>query len=276
MTDAELLGAKRIRELLNAHRVMLTKSLGQNFVIDPNTIRKVVDLSGVTRDDHVLEIGAGAGSLTLELAGRAHEVTALEVDERLRPVLGETLSGVRNVDIRFEDVLRADLAAVGATKVVANLPYNIAAQTVIKILQEAPGVESLCVMTQREVGERLAAVPGSKTYGLTSVLVAFYASATVASRISRNVFFPVPAVDSVLVRIDRRLDHPGAIEEGFVSVVRAAFGQRRKNIRNALTAIASSAEVESALATAAIDPSRRAESMSVGEFVELTRAFTAQ
>lgn len=276
MTDAELLGARRIRELLNAHRVMLTKSLGQNFVIDPNTIRKVVELAGVTRDDHVLEIGAGAGSLTLELAGRARRVTALEVDERLRPVLDETLSGVGNVDVRYEDVLRSDLAAIGATRVVANLPYNIAAQTVIKVLQEAPDVASLCVMTQREVGERLAAAPGSKTYGLTSVLVAFYASATVASRISRNVFFPIPTVDSVLVRIDRRDERPVDIEGEFVALVRAAFGQRRKNIRNALTAIAPSADVERALAAAAIDPKRRAESMNVDEFVELSRALATQ
>ena len=276
MTDAELLGAKRIRELLDAHRVMLTKSLGQNFVVDPNTIRKVVALAGVTRDDHVLEIGAGAGSLTLELASRARRVTALELDERLRPVLDESLAGVRNVDVRYEDVLKADLAGIDATKVVANLPYNIAAQTVIKILQEAPGVATLCVMTQREVGERLAATPGSKTYGLTSVLVAFYASAAVASRISRNVFFPAPTVDSVLVRIDRRDARPTDLETEFVSVVRAAFGQRRKNIRNALTAIASSADVESALAAAGIDPSRRAESMDVDEFVGLTRALTAQ
>lgn len=272
MGDAELLGVRRIRELLRTHRVMLTKSLGQNFVVDPNTIRKIVDLADVGPDDHVLEIGAGAGSLTLELAGRVRKVTALEIDERLKPILDETLAGVSNVFLSFEDVLRVDLTATDATKIVANLPYNIAAQTVIKVLQEAASVRTLCVMTQREVGERLAAAPGSKIYGLSSVLVGFHATASMAGRISRNVFFPAPNVDSVLVRIERRDDRPTEIEPRFVAVARAAFGQRRKNIRNSLSAIAPIPDVERALERAGIDPMDRAESLSVDDLIALTRA----
>lgn len=272
MGDAELLGVRRIRELLRTHRVMLTKSLGQNFVVDPNTIRKVVDLADVGPDDHVLEIGAGAGSLTLELAGRVRKVTALEIDERLKPILDETLAGVSNVSLSFEDVLRVDLTATDATKVVANLPYNIAAQTVIKVLQEASSVRALCVMTQREVGERLAAAPGSKVYGLSSVLVGFHATASVAGRISRNVFFPAPNVDSVLVRIERRGDRSAEIEPQFVAVARAAFGQRRKNIRNSLSAIAPIPDVERALERAGIDPTNRAESLSVDDLIAVARA----
>lgn len=275
MGDLELLGVRRLRELLRTHRIMLTKSLGQNFVVDPNTIRKVVDVAEVAPEDHVLEIGAGAGSLTLELARRARKVTALEIDERLRPILADTLADASNVEVIFDDVLRIDLASVDASKVVANLPYNIAAQTVIRVLQEAPSIQTLCVMTQREVGDRLAAKPGSKTYGLSSVLVGFHATASVAARISRNVFFPAPTVDSVLIRIERRSDRPADIEETFVSVARAAFGQRRKNIRNSLSAIAPIAEVEGALAAASIDPSSRAESLDVGDFISLSRAFVS-
>jgi 16S rRNA (adenine1518-N6/adenine1519-N6)-dimethyltransferase len=275
MDELELLGVRRLRELLRSHRIMLTKSLGQNFVIDPNTIRKVVDVAGVTADDHVLEIGAGAGSLTLELARCARKVTALEIDERLRPILEATLADASNVDVVFEDVLKADLASVDATKVVANLPYNIAAQTVIKILQEAPSIQTLCVMTQREVGERLAAKPGSKVFGLSSVLVGFHATASIAGRISRNVFFPAPNVDSVLVRIDRRSDVPAEIEETFVSVARAAFGQRRKNVRNSLSSFAPVADVERALAASSIDPASRAESLDVDDFIDLARAFVS-
>ena len=272
MDEVELLGVRRIRELLRLHRVMLTKSLGQNFVVDPNTIRKVVSLAEVGPEDHVLEIGAGAGSLTLELARRARSVTAVEIDERLKPILSETLAGVDNVEVSFEDVLSMDLAATEATKVVANLPYNIAAQTVIEVLQKAASVDTLCVMTQREVGERLAATPGSKTYGLTSVLVAFHGAASVAGRISRNVFFPAPNVDSVVVRIDRHDLYPADLSPAFVSVARAAFGQRRKNIRNSLGAVASTEEVEAALGAAGIDPSSRAESLAVTDFVALARA----
>jgi 16S rRNA (adenine1518-N6/adenine1519-N6)-dimethyltransferase len=165
-----------------------------------------------------------------------------------------------------------DLAATEATKVVANLPYNIAAQTVIEVLQKASSVETLCVMTQREVGERLAAQPGSKTYGLTSVLVGFHADAKVAGRISRNVFFPAPNVDSVVVRIHRHDLYAADPVSTFVSVARAAFGQRRKNIRNSLGAVASTEEVESALEGAGIDPASRAEELSVTDFIAIARA----
>ena len=272
MSSGELLGVRRLRELLNEHRVMLTKSLGQNFVVDPNTIRKVVDVAEVGPDDHVLEIGAGAGSLTLELIRRARRVTAIEVDQRLRPLLDDTLRGATNVDLVFGDVLDADLRAIGATKVVANLPYNIASQSVIKILQEAPDITTICVMTQREVGERLAAGPGSKIYGLTSVLVGFYADASVAARIPRSVFFPVPNVDSVLVAIRRRAQLAADIEARYTEIARAAFGQRRKNIRNSLGALAPSSHIENALRAASIPSDARPETLGVDAFIALARA----
>ena len=272
MSSGELLGARRLRELLKAHRVMLTKSLGQNFVVDPNTIRKIADVAEVGPGDHVLEIGAGAGSLTLELVRRARRVTAIEIDQRLKPLLDDTLSAAGNVEIVYDDFLDADLTTIGATKVVANLPYNIASQSVIKVLQEAPDISTICVMTQREVGERLAAAPGSKVYGLTSVLVGFYADASVAARISRNVFFPVPGVDSVLVAIRRRTDIPMEIESTFTEIARASFGQRRKNVRNSLAGLASAAEIENALRACSIPPDSRPETLGVDEFSTLARA----
>lgn len=272
MTDPALLGAKRIRELLDAHGVMLTKSLGQNFVVDPNTIRKVVELAGVGPTDRVLEIGAGAGSLTLELARRADHVIAVEIDRRLEPILEETLDGVANVSLRFDDILDMNLSSLDAVIVVANLPYNIAAQTVIKILQDAPQVATLCVMTQREVGERLAAAPGSKTYGLTSVLVGFYARAAVESRISRNVFFPTPNVDSVAVTIQRRPHAPLELERSYTEIARAAFGQRRKNLRNSLRSLEWISDLDGALRAASISADARPESLGVDDFIALARA----
>ena len=272
MNDSQLLGARRIRELLNAHGVMLTKSLGQNFVIDPNTIRKVVDVAGVGPTDRVLEIGAGAGSLTLELAHRAEHVTAVEIDQRLTGILEETLNGIENVTVLYEDVLSVDLSSLRASTVVANLPYNIAAQTVIKVLQEAPQISTLCVMTQREVGERLASGPGSKTYGLTSVLVAFYATASVASPISRNVFFPAPKVDSALVKIERRPDIHRELEQPYADIARASFGQRRKNLRNSLGSLDWIEDVDVVLRRASISPDARPETLGFDDFVALARA----
>ena len=272
MNEPDLLGPRRIRELLRAHRVMLTKSLGQNFVIDPNTIRKVVTVADIAPTDDVLEIGAGAGSLTLELARSARSVTAIEIDDRLRPILDETVGRIRNVDVRYSDILDLDVASINATKVVANLPYNIAAQTVIKLLQEAPQIRSICVMTQREVGERLAAAPGSKIYGLTSVIVAFYGDAQLAGRVSRNVFFPTPKVDSALVRIDRRQSIASDVEQQFLRVVRTAFGQRRKTIGRSLAGLAPAEVVDGALEHADIDRAVRPEVLSVDDFVRLARA----
>lgn len=272
MTDPALLGARKIRELLDQHRVMLTKSLGQNFVVDPNTIRKVVELAGVGPTHRVLEIGAGAGSLTLELARRAEHVIAVEIDRRLKPVLEETLNEVANVTLLFEDILEIDLPSLDAAVVVANLPYNIAAQTVIKILQDAPQLETLCVMTQREVGERLASAPGSKTYGLTSVLVGFYARARVASRISRNVFFPTPNVDSVVVTIERRGDVPLELERRFTEIARAAFGQRRKNLRNSLRSLEWISDFDGLFRAGSVSADARPETLGVDDFIALARA----
>ena len=266
-------GARVLRELLEKHGVRPSKALGQNFVIDPNTVRKVVEVGEIGSGDRVLEIGAGPGSLTLALAAVARSVVAVEFDERIIPVLEEVTELATNVEIVHADATETDLAASGANKLVANLPYNIAAQLVLRVLQEVPGITELTVMTQREVGERLAATSGSKVYGLTSVLVAFHGSARVAARISRNVFFPVPNVDSVLVRIVRSEPQLAVPADRFAAVARAAFSQRRKTIRNALVAGGFEVpRVEAALGESQIGATERAEEVSPERFALLTVA----
>ncbi|MDQ3958130.1 MAG: 16S rRNA (adenine(1518)-N(6)/adenine(1519)-N(6))-dimethyltransferase RsmA, partial [Actinomycetota bacterium] len=243
----ELLGAARLRRLLDEHDVRPQKSLGQNFVIDPNTIRKVVAVAGVGPEDHVLEIGAGAGSLTLGLAEAARRVTAIEFDRRLHPVLAQSLAGVANVDVVHEDATRLDWRSVEATSLVANLPYNIATPLVLDALAEAPQIHTFTVMTQREAGERLVAGPGSKAYGHVSVVVAFYASGEIAAPVSRRVFYPEPNVDSVLVRLTRRALPPVDPVRLF-ALTRAAFAQRRKTLKSTLAPLAGgSGRVEDAL-----------------------------
>lgn len=267
-----LLGASRVRALLEHHDVKPSKSLGQNFVVDPNTIRKVLGIAGVTKETRVLEIGPGAGSLTLGLAEVAHSVVAIERDERLLPVLRETLASVPNVEIVRADALSVDLGSFSAGSLVANLPYNIAASVVLTALEKAPSIETLTVMTQREVGERLAAKPGSKLYGATSVLTRFFGEAVVAGTASRNAFWPVPNVDSVVVRIERRARPLSDDTVTFFRVVKAAFAQRRKTLRNTLSALAGSPNAaEEMLTSCGIDPSKRPETLDVDAFVELAR-----
>ena len=247
-----------------------TKALGQNFVIDPNTIRKIVDVAGLKATDRVLEIGAGAGSLTLGLAAAAAKVTAIEFDRRLLPVLDEMLGDVGNVEVVAADALEVDLASIDATTLVANLPYNIAVPVVMRVLEHAPAIGTLVVMTQREVGERLVAGPGSKTYGQVSVLVRYFATASLAAKVSRRAFWPVPNVDSVLVRLIRH-PPPSDVDRALLfRAVKAAFAQRRKTLRNALGA-AGFEGVEEALVAAGLDPGVRAEDVDLAGFVSVVQ-----
>lgn len=275
MTDA-LLGAARLRALCAEHGVTPRKSLGQNFVIDPNTIRKVVDVANLSPDDVVLEIGAGPGSLTLGLADVAASVVAMEIDDRVVGALRSATSAASNVSVVAGDALKLDLGSFGANAMVANLPYNLAATIVIKTLQEAPGIRTLTVMTQREVGERLAASPGNAAYGAPSVMVAFFAgTVAVATAVSRHAFWPQPNVDSVVLRIERR-DSDLLNErdrEKMFAVVRAAFSQRRKTLRSSIAPIAGSpVEVERACEKAGLNSGARAEELSLEDFVALSEA----
>jgi 16S rRNA (adenine1518-N6/adenine1519-N6)-dimethyltransferase len=271
MSDTpELLGARRVRALLDDHGVSPSKSLGQNFVIDPNTIRKVVSVSEVTPADRVLEIGAGVGSLTMGLARAAAGVVAVEIDPALVSALHRSTAGLANVEIIRGDALTFPLHDLAVTALVANLPYNIATQAVLRVLAEAPGVERLTVMTQLEVAERLSAAPGSRTYGIPSVLVTYFGSARIAARISRQAFYPVPNVDSAVVVVERRPSPPQISPERFSTVVRAAFAQRRKTLRRSLSVVAGSAErATTAIEGAGVDPGARAEDIDMDGFVRI-------
>jgi 16S rRNA (adenine1518-N6/adenine1519-N6)-dimethyltransferase len=270
----DLLGAAALRDVLRRHGVRPTKGLGQNFVIDPNTIRKMIAVAAPETRDVVLEIGPGAGSLTLGLAKRAGRVVAVEKDPKLVAILRETLSGLENVRVVTADALDLDLSQTGATTLVANLPYNVAATLVIRVLEQAPEIETLTVMTQREVGERLAASPGSKTYGRSSVMVALFGSAEMAGRVSRRAFWPVPNVDSVIVRIERLATPLHHDVERFSSLVEACFSSRRKTVRNGIVTLTQSSQrAESILRAAGVDSSARPEVLSPLEFAAMTDAY---
>ena len=270
MSQLELLGARRLRELLTRHNVRPTKKLGQNFVVDPNTIRKVLAVADLGPEDSVLELGAGAGSLTLGLAGLVKRVVAVEHDPGLVGVLGEVLEDARNVDVVRADALRFDLGGVDAGRLVSNLPYNISTPLVLRVLEEAPGISRLTVMVQKEVGERWAAGPGSKVYGRASVMVAYWSEARVAGEVSRRAFWPVPSVDSVIVRLVRKPTPPGVDQLALSAVVRSAFSQRRKTLRSALAPLAGSTGLAEGLCRGAGVPSTaRAEDTTLEEFVAI-------
>ena len=271
-----LLTPGRVRELLAAHDLRPSKALGQHYLADPNTARKVARLGGIEPGETVLEVGPGLGSLTLALREAGAEVVAVEADARLLPALAEVLGDDPGVRVEVADALRVDLAALAPTarRLVANLPYSIAASLVLKVLAEAPAIAQLVVMVQREVGERLAAAPGSAAYGAPSAKLAAQATARVLAPVSRHVFVPEPHVDSVLLGVTRR-QHPalaGLEQAELGQVIDAAFGQRRKTLRNALRALGlDAAGVEALGAAAGVDLGLRAERLDVAAFAALTR-----
>jgi 16S rRNA (adenine1518-N6/adenine1519-N6)-dimethyltransferase len=269
LAEPTLLGAARVGDLLARHGIRPKKALGQNFVIDPNTIRKVLDVASIAPDDDVLEIGPGVGSLTRGLAGRARRVVAIEVDSVLIPALEESTADLDNVEIVAGDALDLDLGSFGATNLVANLPYNVAVPIVMRALESAPSITRMTVMAQKEVGERLAAPPGSKTYGQPSVMVRYFATARVAAGIGRGAFHPVPNVDSVLVELVRH-DPPEVSLQALSEIVKSAFGQRRKSIRNSLASVFGDETTEK-IGSVGLDPAIRAERLDFESFVKLAQ-----
>jgi len=275
-----LLGPAEVRLLAERLDLRPTKQRGQNFVIDPNTVRRIVRESGITGADVVVEVGPGLGSLTLALLDVADRVVAIEVDDKLAALLPETVAAYApdRAD-RFEvvaaDALRlTELPGPPPTALVANLPYNVSVPVLLHLLALLPSLEHGLVMVQSEVADRLAAPPGSKTYGIPSVKAAWYADVRRAGAIGRNVFWPAPNVDSGLVAWTRR-DPPAtsATREQVFAVVDAAFAHRRKVIRGALRDLAGSAEVAAAaLAAAGVDPLARGESLTVEEFARIAEA----
>ncbi len=276
-----LLGRTEIRRLAKELDFRPRKSLGQNFVHDANTVRRVVSTAGVGRSDHVLEVGPGLGSLTLALLDRGATVTAVEIDPVLAARLPRTIaehshSGIHRLTVLGRDVLtlRRDDLAAEPTSLVANLPYNVAVPALLHLLAGFPSIRVLTVMVQAEVAERLAAEPGGKEYGVPSVKVRYFGRVRRCGMVSPTVFWPIPRVYSGLVRIDRYETSPWPTDEAFrrqvFELVDLAFGQRRKTSRNAFAEWAGSgSESASRLLAASIDPARRGETLSIDDFVRL-------
>jgi 16S rRNA (adenine1518-N6/adenine1519-N6)-dimethyltransferase len=272
-------GRAEIHELLLANDLRPSRALGQNFVADGNTVRRIVRLSGVGSGQRVVEVGAGLGSLTLALAEAGASVTAVEIDRHVLGVLRSQVEplGVRVVEadalkLDWQELLGDASPEAGPWSLVANLPYNVAVPLVIRVLEEAPQISSMLVMVQREVGERLVASAGDEAYGAVSVKVAYWATAALVGRVSASVFIPRPKVESVLVRLERRPDRaatdvgPGADRyERLFTVVRAGFAHRRKMLRRSLEGTVD----PQAFDAAGIEPTARAEELSLAEWERL-------
>ncbi|MEZ5176446.1 MAG: 16S rRNA (adenine(1518)-N(6)/adenine(1519)-N(6))-dimethyltransferase RsmA [Acidimicrobiia bacterium] len=269
MFDDGMQVRSEIRRLLVDHDRRPRKAYGQNFLGDPDTVARIVAAAGVGATTDVVEIGAGTGALTLALAAAARRVVAYEVDHGLESILDEVLSGLDNVDLRFADASRVDFnrSLEGSPwTMVANLPYNIGTGILLDTLQTVPKITRCVVMVQREVADRLVAPPGSKTYGIPSVIVALYGSARKAFAVPRDVFEPEPRVDSSVVVIDHVV--PPDHADRAVEIASVAFGQRRKMLRRSLT----SSLDESVIVSAGIDPTARPETLAPGDFVAMAAA----
>jgi 16S rRNA (adenine1518-N6/adenine1519-N6)-dimethyltransferase len=278
--EARLLGPAEVRALAAELGIRPTKRLGQNFVHDPNTVRRIVRAAELAPDDVVVEVGPGLGSLTLALLPEVAAVHAVEIDPllaaRLPATVAERAPGLADrLTVLTADALRvraADLAAPAPTAIVANLPYNVGVPVVLHLLAELPGIRRGLVMVQAEVAERLAAAPGSRAYGVPSAKLAWFASARRAGPVPRSVFWPVPGVDSGLLAFDRRDPPPGDRAAAF-AVIDAAFAQRRKVLRSALAGWAGSpAAAEAILRAAGVDPRARAETLAIGDFARVAAA----
>jgi 16S rRNA (adenine1518-N6/adenine1519-N6)-dimethyltransferase len=272
-----LLGPAEVRRLAGELDVRPTKKLGQNFVHDPNTVRRIVSAAELTPDDVVLEVGPGLGSLTLALLPACREVVAVEIDPVLARKLPETAAERApegRLTVIEADALKVTQEQIGEpTALVANLPYNVAVPVVLHLLAVVPSLRSGLVMVQAEVADRMAAAPGSKVYGIPSVKLAWYAESRRAATVSRSVFWPVPNVDSALVRFVRRPAPADVDREQLFRLVDAAFAQRRKTLRAALgTWAGSPAQAEAILVRAGVDPGSRGEQLTVGDFSRILEA----
>jgi len=270
---ATLLGAAEIREIASRIRVNPTKKLGQNFVVDANTCRRIVKIADLNSDDVALEIGPGLGSLTLALLEIAKSVVAVEIDPRLAAELPITVVNhgfeAERLIVKNEDALTTQELPLDPTILVANLPYNISVPVLLHFLEKFPTIRSGVVMVQSEVADRLVARPGSKNYGSPSVKATWWADLSGAGSVARQVFWPIPNVDSSLVRFVRHLAAGEESERALTfSVIDAAFAQRRKMLRSALSQLFSGA-AESSIAKAGIDPTARGETLLLRDFMAI-------
>lgn len=277
----------RTKEILSKYKFAFKKSLGQNFIIDVNILENIIKHAGITESSGVIEIGPGIGALTEQLALNAETVIAYEIDDRLLPILQETLQDYKNVHIIYEDILQANIqlaiqkyfSKANDLHIVANLPYYITTPIVMKLLADRLPVTSMTIMIQKEVADRMAAQPNSKSYGSLSIAVQYYTDAQTVMHVPRQVFMPQPNVDSSVLKLTLR-EHPLVHvidEEYFFSLVRACFAQRRKTIRNNLVSYFKESLPREMIATtlenAGIDGQRRGESLHIEEFAQVANAF---
>lgn len=280
------LGAGAIRELAARVGIIPTKKLGQNFVIDPNTVRYIVEQSRIDSQSVVVEVGPGLGSLTLRLLEVASHVSAIEIDSRLAAQLPVTVEEMcpellGKLEVLNRDAMQVQFGALvpAPTALIANLPYNVAVPVLLHFLAEIPTLSSVLVMVQKEVADRLCAGPGSRTYGIPSVKIQWFGKAEAAGNIGKNVFWPAPNVDSGLVRV--HVSHPhGEMEENrsdVFQVIDAAFAHRRKTLRAGMADYIGTAQLaEQVLRQAEIDPGARAETLELASFIRLSAAIKAQ
>ncbi len=257
-----------VLRLLRAHGLSPRKSLGQHFLADPNIVERIVSVADVAPGDRVVEVGAGTGTLTRALAETGARVVAYEIDERLRPLLAESLAGLDNVEIRFADAAAVDLASElgeGPWILVANLPYQVGTTLLLDIVRGVPAVTRMVVMVQLEVARRLVAAPGAPEYGLPSVIVRLHTRPRLEFTVPPQVFVPPPRVSSAVVRLDR-IAAPAAADRA-VELAAAGFGRRRKMLRRALAGVLT--DPREALAAAGIDETARAEDLEAGDWVRL-------
>lgn len=278
---------KRTKEILEKHGFFFKKSLGQNFLVDVNTLENIVDHAGITATSGAIEVGPGIGALTEQLARKADQVLAFEIDQRLLPILDDTLAPYQNVKIIHEDILKANVKEMIGTHfkkdqeihVVANLPYYITTPILMNLLMEKLPIDSITVMIQKEVADRMAAEPNNKSYGSLSIAVQYYTEAKVVMNVPKTVFIPQPNVGSAVLRLSLRKQPPVHVENEpfFFDFVRACFGQRRKTIMNNLSRHFKDRfdkdKIREGLQEANIDEKRRGESLSIEEFARVANVF---
>lgn len=283
MQNKRLYSPNQIKDILERHGFNFSKALGQNFLIDGNIVRKIRIAARVDKNTNVLEIGPGIGTLTEELASSAKRVVAVELDERLKPILEETLSDFENVKVIFSDVLKLDLKEMierefngERISVVANLPYYVTTPILEKLFESDLPIDLITVMVQKEVALRMTAKPGSKDYSSLSVFIKFYSEPKIEFKVPNTVFMPKPKVDSAVVKmeLDKKYD---VNRELFFKIVKAAFSKRRKTIINALSSYEDLGiqkdDIRGVLILTDIDENKRAEDLSIEDYLKLTKLF---
>ena len=285
----KLYAPSTIQQIRERHNFQLSKSLGQNFITDKSVIERIVEGAGIGAGDLAIEIGPGIGVLTAEAAKACARVVAIEIDKKLIPILSETLQEYDNIRVINQDILKTDLneiidadrdsgSVAGGVKIIGNLPYYITTPIIMGILEKGVAADSITIMMQKEVADRIKAKPGGKIYGAISVAVQYYCTVTQVASVPKEVFIPRPKVDSAVLKLcirEKRLVE--LIDERiFFSCIKAGFGQRRKTLLNSLTGVngLSRDDIKSVLGQADIDPVRRAETLSIEEFAAIANEVT--